>query len=131
MATANNPHSEDVKPDRPITYRLSSVESRCGPGTVSGQATVKGSPLLATEPGADWVSAYPNPGREFVPVSLANPATDPARLTFTDGAGRTVWQQANRDQKTAVPLTNQAVRLYYLHMQRGGQTATSRVLKTH
>ncbi len=131
VTTSNNPHSEDVKPDRTITYRLSSVESGCGFGTVSGQATVKVNPVLATEPGADWVTVYPNPAREFITVSLAKSASEPTRLILTDITGKTIWQRTSRDQKITVPVVNQAVGLYYLRVQAGNDTATFRVMTIH
>ncbi|UOG74679.1 T9SS type A sorting domain-containing protein [Hymenobacter tibetensis] len=77
-------------------------------------------------------SAYPNPFRETLNITLDRPAAAGTSLTLTDMQGRVVYRSAVRTAASQFAVqapTTLAAGAYVLTVKGNGQTATQRVVK--
>ncbi|AUD04784.1 metallophosphoesterase [Spirosoma pollinicola] len=90
----DNPGVLTLQPAVSTVYSLSSVENSCGPGSVSGQASI--TVLLPTaeeEFAGGQLRIYPNPTHETVYIELTTTQKKEVSLRLQDLQGRSVYQK--------------------------------------
>ncbi|WP_266362791.1 Ig-like domain-containing protein [Tellurirhabdus rosea] len=130
--TNANPHVLTVTPARTTTFRLTSVANNCGPGTVTGVATIRVLAVLGLEPNPlhTAVQAYPVPVSSELTVDISlDLQQEPAKIQLVDQSGRPAMQTTTRQRQTKLDLSGQPSGLYFLQVQVGEHTTVRKVLK--
>ncbi len=133
VQTSASPYGLVVKPVQTTAYRLTSVSTGCGNGTVTaGLVVVSVVPLLGLEDQAlaDAVDVYPIPATTLLTVRVRGltPAQS-ARLELIDQTGRTAVQHETRRETSVLSLGGQPAGTYILRIRVGDRLAAKRIVK--